>query len=160
KANIPGQSGGGGWQSNQIGNYVSRLGNLAGQKVGPNALLKVMAGDRIDTRVAYYYQNAVTNQSAPTTLLNDVLLSLGNALSGNPVASGITHGAGISPLTSPLNSSVPFSGAIAPDASNANGSNPKAYLTILFFDERFNLIAPEPGKEGSSSLRVQTSGTS
>ena len=37
----------------------------------------------------------------------------------------------------------------APDAANATGTAPKAYLTVLFFDERFKFV-----EEGSSSIRV------
>ena len=43
--------------------------------------------------------------------------------------------------------------AVNPDLGNSNGNTPKAYLTVLFFDERFNFIS-----EGSTSARVQQSG--
>ena len=56
-------------------------------------------------------------------------------------------------ISSGLNASVPFKGVVAPDAANTTGSNAKAYLTILFFDERFNFV-----QEGSQSLRVGASG--
>jgi RHS repeat-associated protein len=56
-------------------------------------------------------------------------------------------------MTTQLNGSLPFSAAADPDASNASGDAPKAYLTVLFFDERFNFVS-----EGSMAYRVQTSG--
>ncbi|MBB1285931.1 hypothetical protein HRH25_16225, partial [Flavisolibacter sp. BT320] len=49
-ADIPGQTSGGGWQNGNIASQVSRLGALAASKVGPNALLKVMGGDRISSQ--------------------------------------------------------------------------------------------------------------
>ena len=134
---FPGQSSGGGWQSADTSNYVSQIGkSLASSKVGPNTLQKVMAGDQISATTIYYYQNPVTNQSGVTTLLTDLLSSLGQAISGGAVSSVAKNGAGN--ITSLLSSSVPFADAIAPDANNASGTNPKAYLNIVFFDERFN----------------------
>ncbi len=47
-------------------------------------------------------------------------------------------------------SNIPFGTATAPDASNAIGDKPKAYLTVLFFDERFNFV-----EESSISDRVK-----
>ncbi len=46
-----------------------------------------------------------------------------------------------------------FTSITSPDANNPNGSAPKAYITIIFFDERFNFVS-----EGSTALRVTTVG--
>lgn len=151
-SSIPGQSSGGGWQNSSIGNYVSRIGNLAGNKVGPNTLLRVMAGDEVSATTIYYYQNPVSNTSGSTTLLSNLLLSLTQAIGGSGVTSAVHQGAA-SDITSLLNSDVPFTSVIAPDASNAAGSNPKAYLSVIFFDERFNFVS-----EGSVTARVAQSG--
>ncbi len=151
---IPGQgSPGGGWTNNTIGNYVSRIGNLAGKKTGPNTLMKVMAGDEISATTIYYYQDPVVNTSG-TSNVTDVLGSLVQAISGGSATSGLTHGsAAATAITSQLGGSVPFSSAVSPDAGSTAGSNPKAYLTVLFFDERFNFIA-----DGSTNQRVIQAG--
>jgi RHS repeat-associated protein len=56
-------------------------------------------------------------------------------------------------INTTLTGNVPFGTATGPDASNASGNMPKAYFTILFFDERFNFI-----EENSTSRRVATAG--
>jgi len=151
-SNIPGQSSGGGWQNSGIGSYVSRIGNLAGSKIGPNTLLKVMAGDKVSATTQYYYQSPVVNQSGGTSLITDVLLSLTQAISGSGITDGLTKAAAGN-ITTQFNGSIPFASIANPDATNPNGNNPKAYLTVLFFDERFNFIS-----EGSISARVAQAG--
>jgi RHS repeat-associated protein len=150
-ADIPGQSVGGGWQNASIANAVSRLGNLAGHKTGPNALLKVMAGDVVNATTQYYYQNAVVNTAGGSTLAGEVLGSLLQAIAGSSVA-GAAHG-NTTGIGTSLGAAPPFINMAAPDVANAAGTNPKAYLTILFFDERFNFV-----EEGSAFARVQTAG--
>lgn len=152
-SSIPGQQSGGGWQNSTIGSYVSRIGNLTGKKVGPNTLLKVMAGDQVSATTMYYYQNPVTNNSTDPSVLTNLLVSLTQAITGSGVTTGLMKSAASS-LTSPLSSSVPFSTLTDPDQSSTSGNNPKAYLSVAFFDERFNFLS-----EGSASLRVTQSGT-
>ena len=67
-------------------------------------------------------------------------------------AGSVVHGAA-SNITSNLSSNVPFTNITSPDAGNDAGTNPKAYLTVIFFDERFNFVA-----EGSTTQRVQAVG--
>jgi len=38
-----------------------------------------------------------------------------------------------------------FTNAVQPNGSNPGGNTPQTYLTILFFDERFNFIAAADG---------------
>jgi len=151
-SNIPGQNVGAGWQNSAIQSYVSRIGNLAGKKMGPNTLLKVMAGDDISATAIYYYQNPVDNSKGSVSIVQDVLLSMAQAISGSPVTSALEKTAATS-ITSPFGTSVPFSSLVDPDANNTTGSNPKAYLAVLYFDERFNLIS-----EASLTQRVSQSG--
>ncbi len=152
---IPGQSSGGGWQNSTIGSYVSRVGNLAGNKIGPNTLLKVMAGDSITATTIYYYQDPVVNTTG-TSMITNLLTSLAAAITGGGATSGLlTHGAGpAAGITSPLGNSVPFTSVADPDQNNTAGTTPKAYLTILFFDERFNFV-----QQGSVAARVIQAGT-
>ena len=151
-ANIPGQSVGNGWTNSTIGNHVIRIGNLAGNKIGPNALLKVMAGDAVIASTIYYYKNAVTNTNGGNNVLNSLVTSLTQTLSGSAVADPLVKGAAGN-ITSQLNGNIPFSNITSPDANNSTGTNPKAYLTVLFFDERFNFV-----EEGSIAQRVSVAG--
>jgi RHS repeat-associated protein len=153
-ASIPGQGGGTGWNNASIGSQVARVGKLAAKKTGPNALLKVMAGDQVSSTVLYFYKSAVVNSTTSNGLAADVLLSLGQAIVGSPVTSDLAKG-GSSGITGLLGSSTPFNAAAAPDATNATGTAPKAYLTVLFFDERFNYVG-----ENSTYQRVSAAGTS
>lgn len=123
---------------------------MNGLKTGPNALLKVMAGDIINATTQYYYQNAVVNQTG-NQLTNNVLNALLGAISSS--TSSITKGA-TATISTNLDATLPFINAVAPDINNSSGNNPKAYLTILFFDERFNFVS-----EGSTYQRV-TEGSS
>ncbi|ULQ52152.1 DUF6443 domain-containing protein [Flavihumibacter fluvii] len=154
KASIPGQGSGGGWNNANIGSYVSRVGKLAAKKTGPNALLKVMAGDLVSGTVQYFYKSPVVNSTTSNGLAADVLLSLGQALAGSPVAGELAKGAS-SGITSLLGASAPFNAIAAPNATDGTGNAPKAYLTVLFFDERFNYIG-----ENSNYQRVSTADNS
>src|SRR6266487_1491228 len=60
-------------------------------------------------------------------------------------------------ISSQLSGNGSFTSITEPDASNATGNNPKAYLTIIFFDERFNYVST-----GSTFTRVpiNTAGSS
>lgn len=116
--------------------------------------MKVMAGDQIAGQAIYYYQATVTNSKGGPTLITDLLGSLASAIAGGGATTGALRDAGsAATMTSQLNGSLPFSAAADPDANNATGDAPKAYLTVLFFDERFNFVS-----EGSMAYRVQTAG--
>ncbi len=147
-SSIPGQSTGNGWQNPAIANQVSRLGNLASSKTGPNVLLRVMAGDQLTATTLYYFQNAVTNTSRTTSLPQDVLNALISAIGGSNQTNTLVKGASGN-ISTQLGGSAPFNSIIEPDATNITGNNPKAYLTVLFFDERFNLVS-----DGTTFLRV------
>jgi RHS repeat-associated protein len=150
---IPGQATGNGWTNTTIGSYVSKLQNKGTAiRVGPSSLLKVMAGDKVSATTIYYYQNPVNNNTPSATILSDILSSLTNAIGSSPVAGDLVKGAA-SNLTTNLGGDVPFVNITRPDASNTAGTNPKAYLTVLFFDERFNFVG-----EGSTTQRVQGAG--
>jgi len=145
-ASIPGA----GWTDNSS-SYVSRIGALAASKIGPNTLLKVMAGDKISTTTQYYYPNSVTNGTG-TSVITDILGSLVQAIGGGAATNAVTKAAAGN-IGTLLNSSTPLATATSPDANNTAGSAPKAYLTLLFFDERFNFV-----EESSQTLRVSQAG--
>jgi RHS repeat-associated protein len=138
-----------GWGSNSSGR-VSQLSKSTGHTVGPNSLLKVMAGDEISSSAQYYYQSPVTNNN--NSLVSDIVTSLIQAISGNAAASHATE-AGTAGISSNLNTSGGPLATIA-DPHQYTGDNiPRAYLNILFFDERFNFVG-----ENSTLARVNQPG--
>ena len=140
---IPGQLSGSGWQNSGIGNYVSKLGNLAAGKVGPNSLLKVMAGDEISASTQYYFKTDLSNTGS-SNITENIVSSLLAALTGG--------GATILPqkgnISSQLMQNGSFGSFVQPIEGNL-GNSPRAYLSVLFFDERFNFIP-----EGSGQIRA------
>ncbi|KAI9436102.1 hypothetical protein F5148DRAFT_1303720 [Russula earlei] len=135
----------------QQANLFSMLSKSSGHTVGPNSLLKVMAGDEMSAAVQYYFENSTTNTST-NSLAADIIASLAGALSGDPatVGTGLHNSATASAVTNNLD---PTAIAGVADPNQFSTTLPRAYLTILFFDERFNYVA-----EGSTSQPVQTSG--
>lgn len=141
-----------GWTNNTTA-FVARVGNLAAKKTGPNVLMKVMAGDEISATTQYYYQNAVVNTTGGSSFLTDVINGIVNAISGSSASSVLKANAAT--VGTQLTGNVPFNSLTEPDYNNASGSNPKAYLSVIFFDERFNVVT-----EGSVSKRVLQAGAS
>ncbi len=109
-----------------------------------------MAGDQISASTKYYYQNAVTNGTGDN-LTAPILTALVQSILGSP-ATGLAKGNSTN-ISNQLNADALFKTKTAPDANNATGTNPKAYMTIVFFDERFNYVA-----ENSTALRVYQQG--
>jgi RHS repeat-associated protein len=129
-----------GWQSVNTSASVSQLGNLVGYNVGPNSLQKVMAGDQVTASVQYYYQS-VSGNSNPNIVAN-ILNILAGAI-GGPASAGTVAEGQASAITTELGNSTAFLSAVNP--ANPPANTPQAYLTILFFDERFNLVSAEDG---------------
>jgi RHS repeat-associated protein len=129
-----------GWTNNSS-SYVSQTGTLSGHFIGPNTLQKVMAGDLVSANVQYYYVNPNFTASNPN-IISTLLTSLGSAISGNATVGELTHGAS-SGITSNLSGVSGFTSAVEPNSDTAGTA--QAYLTVLFFDERFNFIAASDG---------------
>ncbi len=140
-----------GWTNNTTAS-VSQLGRLCGHYLGPNTLQKVMAGDQVSASVQYYYQSGETGTNPD--IVTPLLSSLAVAIGGNATVGTLTHGSAPG-ITSNLNSTPGFVTAIEPN-NNTTGT-PQAYLTILFFDERFNFIAAADG--GVAQQQVASSWT-
>ncbi|HEX6429399.1 MAG TPA: hypothetical protein VF008_17025, partial [Niastella sp.] len=129
-----------GWQSANLQSSVSRLGNNAGHNMGPNTLQKVMAGDQVSATVQYYYD--VTGGGSNPNLVSTVLTSLAQAITGGGAATSMVK-ANATGITNQLNGTSGFINAVQP--AGGGGTTPQAYLTILFFDERFNFIEAADG---------------
>jgi RHS repeat-associated protein len=160
-SDIPGQSSDNGWNSSQIGSYVSRVGNLAAGNMGPNSLLKVMAGDQISARSIFYYQQG-SGSGSNSNLLSAMLISLGSALmSGSGSPAFVQESA--SNITTNLSGSADLINLTNASSTTGSGVPPQAYLTILFFDDQLNLIPDATQQrqvnntdDGSNPLVIQS----
>ncbi len=137
-----------GWPSN-TSSSVSQLSKLSGHTIGPNSLLKVMAGDTLNAKADYYYAAAVTNNN--NSLVTDIVTDLVQAISGSAVTNAGVKG-GTAGISGNLNGSLPFATAADPNKTTTDNI-PRAYLNIMFFDERFNFVS-----ENSAAVRVSQPG--
>lgn len=132
---------------------VARL-NGSGQKLGPNLILKVMAGDSISIGVKSYYNSQTWTVNNPS--FNDALSSLANGIvnmtagakgsltdltaSGSPVYSALTTFMGSNNPTPPTN-------------------KPKAYLNWVFLDEQLKYVSGQSGAVPVGNYAAGTLGT-
>ena len=132
--------------------FVSHLGRLSGHTLGPNSLQKVMAGDQVTAFVSYYYaaNSASTNPNIVTNLVTNMLSLISGHAAGTLVSEGGSN------VTNQLSNNPNFITAVEP--SNATSGTPQAYLTILFFDERFNLIPASNGGVYQAQVRATDAG--
>jgi RHS repeat-associated protein len=104
--------------------------------VGAGKLLKVMSGDKIDTKVDYYIPSQTTDNSTADGV-SSVLSSLLNLLNGANAPDAL-KGSGTT-ITSSLNS-TPLTDFLKPQGTTVSSTQPKAYLNVLFFDEQFKFV--------------------
>ena len=119
-------------------------------KVGPNVLLKVMAGDKISARVDYFYK-VNPNDGGGSNGLNALLQSLLQALSGGKASPAAKDGAiGIG---NNLGGTVPLQDLYNSQPTSGITTAPKAYLNYIFFDEQMKYVGQTSGFK-----RVETAG--
>jgi RHS repeat-associated protein len=131
-----------GWQNGSVGNSVSRVGTISGRNIGPNTLQKVMAGDKISATVQYYYETPASGNN--TSFVSTMLASLLPSISGGSATTQVVKN-NASAITTQLGGVTGFVNAVQPGGSNPPGTTPQAYLTVLFFDERFKFVAAADG---------------
>ncbi|GGA82750.1 DUF6443 domain-containing protein [Puia dinghuensis] len=139
------------------GNTSAKVALLTatGQKVGPNLILKVSAGDIISAQSSYFY---LTNDpTGSSTGVSDVLTSLLGALLGNK-ASALTKMNSSLINTNLSASGSDFSNFITNQSNTGSANAPNAFLSVAFFDEQFNFIPYDlnAAAVGSNSLRVSS----
>ena len=126
---------------NSNGDYVGMVNSE--QKLGAAKLLKVMAGDRIHAKIEYYYDEE--NFSTPG---NNALEHIASNIIGAITNSGAA-GSLIKPGGSIIGSDLENNNELAnildviqeQDPNSTWQLAPKAYLAVLFFDERFQYDA-------------------
>jgi RHS repeat-associated protein len=119
---------------------VARIKNTSTtQKIGPNIILKVMAGDSYNIRVASGWNSASAATNSPTNVLSSLLslLSTGTA----SASSGKVTAAELQNTNSGLNTALgTFIGG-----QTTTGTKPKAYLSWVLLDEQFKVAKDANG---------------
>jgi len=146
------------WSSNGSG-YVSKLtASDATKIIGPNLILKVMAGDLVNAYTDYYYpSNDATGGSANPA--NDVATSLINAILSNKTTDlSKAQNAGIQ---SSLTGNSYFQQFISSQNNGGVTDPPKAYLNVVFLDEQFKFVEADPTTQsvGTNSRQANQANT-
>ena len=133
--------------------YVSKLiyvnpGVQPPTTIGPNTILKVMAGDILNGTAKYYYQSSGQSNN----INNNIIANIANSLFGflqNPgnVSGVIKDNVSNNFLSSNGGPLQPFLTNNNPPPSNTK--TPKAFLNYIFFDEQFRYV-----KESSGAVPV------
>lgn len=113
---------------------VARLKNAAGiQKIGPNMILKVMAGDMYNIRVASGWSSSSSATNNSTNVLTDLMSLLTNQLANK--SGGKASQAELQNSSSGLNTGITgFMGQ-----QTTQGTKPKAYINWVLLDEQFRI---------------------
>lgn len=124
------------WNTNGSA-QVSKLLNLGTTAIGPNAFLKVMAGDKIAASVKYFYEVGAAPNNQPVA--NNIVTSLLSALGGyTNTSQGIKDNIATTIPPTALSNVNSFIN----DHQNVNtGSKPRAFLNMIFFDEQFRYVS-------------------
>ncbi len=123
--------------------YVAKLNATNGQKVGPSLVLRVMAGDTIQLGVKAFYKSTAANTSSTTS--SAMLGSLLSAFSGGSVADGSHSATGPGSPMATTYSSALYDQLKQKDPSQNLPDKPKAYLSYVLFDDRFNMVDENSG---------------
>jgi RHS repeat-associated protein len=121
--------------------YVA-VTNANAQKVGPALTLRVMSGDSVTIVGKGFYKNAgaITSSATSTSMVSSALQAYSNTGVAQGVHVGTGPGAPINMLTSTL-----YDFLKNKDANQNQSSQPKAYLTFILFDDRFNMVDANSG---------------
>ena len=121
--------------------------------IGPNAILKVMAGDELFGTAKYYYQNTVASNNDNGAIISNIANSLSGFLQSNPgVNGGVKDNISSTFLSSSGGPLQPFLSGNNPNP--AASTTPKAFINYIFFDEQFRYVP-----ENSGAVPVPALGT-
>ena len=133
-----------GFDSDTGNHKVSKLNySDAARRIGPNALLRVMSGDRVSISVDAFYPSAGQDNSN-NSVVADVVASLVSAFGGGSSTAMDPTGhytIGDRNITSFNTTSYPtINRALKSDDPNMDNGKPKAYVSWILFDEQFNMV--------------------
>jgi RHS repeat-associated protein len=124
-----------GWNANSSAK-ISKIGRF-GKTVGPNMMLKVMAGDNVAAKTDYYY-NETPDNTGTNNILPSIVGSLLSSLSYTAPTGSLHNAAGN--ITNTINTNPGDLGNFLNSQNTGTNATPQAYMNILFFDENFNFV--------------------
>lgn len=130
--------------------YVIMLNAQSGQKIGPGKALYVAAGDTIQAGIKAFYKStsASTAYATPTQMLAAIVQSF---ITTGP-SNGVHNATGpTAPITTSFSNSD-YTAIQNSDPDQNLSDKPRAYLNVIAYDERFNLVP-----ENSFVIQVQGS---
>ena len=134
---------------------VARVKNTGTtQKVGPNMILKVMAGDSYNIRVASGWSSASAATNSNTNVITDLLSLLSSSAAG--ASGGKATAAELQSAGSGLNSAL----TSFANSQTTSGTKPKAYINWILLDEQFKVVTGSSGFEqvgasGATTIHVK-----
>jgi RHS repeat-associated protein len=135
---------------------VARVKNTTTtQKVGPNILLKVMAGDSYNIRVASGWSSTTAATNSNTNVVSSLLSLLSTGAAG--VSSGKATPAELQNTSSGLNTAL----TNFANSQTTAGTKPKAYLNWILLDEQFKVVTGSSGFEqvgasGTTTIHIKS----
>ncbi|WP_126243752.1 DUF6443 domain-containing protein [Chitinophaga rhizosphaerae] len=123
--------------------FVKLNSGMNGRKIGTSKVLRVMAGDKVETGVYYYYQQNSPGNNVPNDPVNGIVSALVNVMLG-PATTVIPNGHNNlvqSSANQQVLNTADFSSFISSNQQQQPASQvPKAYLNYALFDDNFKLI--------------------
>jgi RHS repeat-associated protein len=119
---------------------VARVRNSSTtQKIGPNIILKVMAGDSYNIQVASGWNTAIAATNSPTDVLSSLLSLLSTGVAGT--SGGKATPADLQSTSSGLNAGLNS----FMSTQTTTGTKPKAYISWILLDEQFKVAKDASG---------------
>ncbi|HTN06665.1 DUF6443 domain-containing protein [Agriterribacter sp.] len=136
-----------GFDSDGANQKVARLNySDPNRRIGPNALLKVMATDTVDISVYAFYKSVGqnnNNNSIPAEMITALITAFGGSSTAMDVGGHFTVGErNTNTFTA---GGYPGIGNLKASDPNTNTGRPKAYVNWILFDEQFNMITSSSG---------------
>jgi RHS repeat-associated protein len=134
---------------------VARVKNTGTtQKVGPNMILKVMAGDSYNIRVASGWSSASAATNSNTNVVSSLLSLLSTSAAG--ASGGKATAAELQSAGSGLNTAL----TSFANSQTTSGTKPKAYINWILLDEQFKVVTSSSGFEqvgasGATTIHVK-----